>query len=113
MRRPSNILMATLIVAALFCGNCLSCPQMWMAVATPQPGHSCCHHRTAKVDCPSQALSQFVKAQGGSFAPVFTAAGVAPAITAVTATDRPALASWRAADFAPPGPLSLHSLLRV
>jgi hypothetical protein len=112
MRQASNILMTTLIVAALFCGNCLSCPQMWMALASHQPGHSCCHHPTAKIDCHSQALSHFVKAQNAN-APMFAVPGVAPAVAAVTVLARPAIAPWRAADVAPPDLLSLHSLLRV
>jgi len=35
MRRVSSSLMTALIVAALFWGNCLSCPQMLLAAATP------------------------------------------------------------------------------
>jgi hypothetical protein len=105
--------MVTLMVAALFCGNCLSCPQMLMAPAGQQPAHSCCHHRTAKVDCPSLALGHFVKAQGASVTPVFATAGVAPAVAAVTAPGRPAIAPERAAGMAPLDPLSLQSLLRV
>jgi|SRR5271157_3351332 len=113
MRQASNILMVTLIAAALFFGNCLSCPQMWMATASHLPGHGCCHHRTAKIECHSQALSHFVKAQNGNAAPVFAAMGVAPPIAAVTPLPRRAMASWRAADPSPPDLLSLHSLLRV
>src|SRR5208283_5328197 len=80
MRRASNILMATLIVAALFFGNCLSCPQMLTALASQQPGHGCCHHKTAKIDCHSQLLSHFVKAQGGNAAPALATSSAAPAI---------------------------------
>ena len=108
MRPASNILMATLIVAALLFGNCLSCPQMMMAVASHQPGHGCCHRPSpAKFDCHSQALSHFVKAQGASLTPMFASLGVAPALA------RPAVAPWLAADVPPPDLLSLHSLLRV
>ncbi|MGO9011434.1 MAG: hypothetical protein ACLQPN_15125 [Bryobacteraceae bacterium] len=115
MRQASNILMAALIVAALFGGNCLSCPQMLMVMASHQPGHGCCHHPTPKIDCHSQVLSHFVKAQGGNVTPMFAAADAAPAIAAVAVATlpRPALAPWRAADVAPPDLLSLHSLLRI
>lgn len=113
MRQASNFLMAMLIVAALFFGNCLSCPQVMMGLASHQPGHGCCHHRSARIDCHSQALSHFVKAQNGNAAPVFAPMGVAPEIAAVTALSGPATAPWRAADLAPPDLLSLHSPLRV
>jgi hypothetical protein len=113
MRQVSNILMAVLIVAALFFGNCLSCPQMMIAPASHQPGHGCCHHRTAKIECHSQALSHFVKTQGGNAAPAFAAMGVAPAPAAVIVLARPVFAPWRAADVPPLDLLSLHSPLRV
>jgi len=112
MRRASNILMATLIVAALFFGNCLSCPQMLTALASQQPGHGCCHHKTAKIDCHSQLLSHFVKAQGGNAAPALATSSAAPAIEP-SMLARPAVAPWRVADVSPPDLLSLHSLLRV
>jgi hypothetical protein len=113
MRRVSHISMAVLILAALFFGNCLSCPQLMMASACHQPGHGCCHHRTAKIECHSQALSHFVKAHGANAAPVFAMMGVAPATSAVTAASRPATAPGCAAGVPPPDLLSLHSLLRV
>lgn len=113
MRQASNILMVTLIVAALFFGNCLSCPQMRMASANQQPGHGCCHHRTAKIECSAPALSHFVKAQGASPAPVFASMGVAPALASTTVLARPVLAPWRAADVPPPDLISLHSPIRV
>jgi hypothetical protein len=104
--------MATLIVAALFFGNCLSCPQMMMAVAGHQPVHSCCHHSTPRIDCHSPVLRHFVKAQGYA-ASRPAVSGVAPAIEAITAVAQPAIAPWRIADVVPPGLLTLHSLLRV
>lgn len=113
MRHASNIMMATLIVVALFFGNCLSCPQMLMGVASRQPGHGCCHHRSAKIDCHSQALSHFLKAHNGNAAPAFAMIGVAPAIAAITPPTRPAMAPWRSADPSPPDSPSLHSPLRV
>jgi hypothetical protein len=113
MRQVSNILMAMLIVAALFCGNCLSCPQMLMALAVHQPGHSCCHHSTAKIDCHSQELSHFVKAHTGSAVTVLAASIMAPVVAAMAIPTRPPVAPWRAADVAPPDLVSSHSLLRV
>jgi hypothetical protein len=112
MRQVSNILMAALIVTALFCGNCLSCPQVLVAIAGQHTGHSCCHHPSAKIDCHSQSLSHFVKAQGNP-APALAISGVLPAVAVATLVARPVIAPSRAADVAPPDLLSLHSLLRV
>ena len=105
-------MMATLIVAALFCGNCLSCPQLLLAASSHQPGHACCHHPAAKIDCHSQVLSHFVKAEGGTAAPALAVSVAAPVAAAVVLA-QPVMASWPAADMAPPDLLSLHSLLRV
>ncbi|MDE3167387.1 MAG: hypothetical protein KGN36_16410 [Acidobacteriota bacterium] len=55
--------MAILVVAALFWGNCYSCPQMLLAKAQ----HSCCHRTKAPQDsCSSQGLRSFVKAEKSS-----------------------------------------------
>ena len=112
MRGFRNILMALLIVAALFGGNCLSCPQVLMAMAAHQPSHSCCHHRTTRIDCPSWQLSHFVNAQGSDVAPVPAVAGTVRAIVAA-APGRLAAAASMPADPSPPDLLSLHSLLRI
>jgi len=112
MRRGSNILMAALIVSALFFGNCLSCPQMMLALASQHSGHSCCHHPAARIECHSQSLSHFVKARVDSTRPLL-ASGVVPAMAPVMAPARPAVRPWRAAEVALPDILSLHSPLRV
>jgi hypothetical protein len=112
MRQVSHIAMATLIVAALFFGNCLSCPRMLLALVGQNPGHSCCHHPTPKVDCHSQSLSHFVKAQTHP-APALVASGVVRSIGMAAMPTPPVTAPWRAADSPPPDLLSLHSLLRV
>ena len=59
-RAVSNSLLAALVVAALFWGNCLSCPQLLLSPHNP---HSCCH-RSAPVArvCTTQVLKHFVKA---------------------------------------------------
>jgi len=112
MHRAPFILMAALIVAALFCGNCLSCPQMWMAMAAHQPSHSCCHHRTARIDCHSGQFSHFIQARVANAAPTIAPVCVAPpAVVAVPA--QRILEPRRPADASPPDLLSLHSLLRV
>jgi hypothetical protein len=112
MQRVSNIAMATLIVAALFFGNCLSCPQMLLAMAGQHPGHGCCHHPAPKIDCHSQSLSHFVKAQGQA-APALVASGVVRAIGTAAMPALCVVAPLHAADVPPPDLLSRHSLLRV
>jgi hypothetical protein len=112
MRQVSNILMAALVVTALFLGNCLSCPQVLVAIAGQHAGHSCCHHPSAKIDCHSQSLSHFVKAQGNP-PPMLAISGVLPAVAVSSVVSRQVIAPLRAADAPPPDLLSLHSLLRV
>ena len=70
MRAFCNSLMAALVVVALFWGNCFSCPQMLLQAMQKQ-AHSCCHKKTqtpapAKVDCQSQGLQTFLKADQGA-----------------------------------------------
>jgi hypothetical protein len=85
---------------------------MLLAISSQHAGHSCCHHPSAKIDCHSQSLSHFVKAQGNP-APMLAVSGLLPAVAVVTVVARPVIAPLCAADAAPPDLLSLHSLLRV
>src|SRR5205809_7191052 len=63
MRTVLTSITAVLVVAALFLGNCFSCPQVLLA----QQKHGCCpHSKTTKSDCQTQVLQQFVKAEKGS-----------------------------------------------
>jgi hypothetical protein len=58
-------IMAVALIAALFLGNCLSCPQLLLA----QQKHGCCpHSRHTSSDCTAQALKNFVKAEKSSVA---------------------------------------------
>jgi hypothetical protein len=62
MRFISNSIMAALVVAALFWGNCYSCPQGLLAAQI----HKCCHHTKAPAaDCQLQNLQHFVKVPTG------------------------------------------------
>jgi hypothetical protein len=72
MRRFSIPLLAALVIVALFWGNCLSCPQLLLALNS----HGCCHHAT--IDCQAQALSHFVKADIGAHAPALSTVAIAP-----------------------------------
>jgi hypothetical protein len=102
--------MVALIVAALFWGNCLSCPQMLLA---QQPGHGCCHRTGPAAKCQSQGLQVFVKAE----AKALTAP--APAIVAPAQAIPEALLSEGGVAFlaprvhAPPDLLSLISTFRI
>jgi hypothetical protein len=60
MRAFSTTFMAVLIIAALFWGNCFSCPQLLLTVQK----HGCCPHtRSGKTECQTQGLKSFVKAE--------------------------------------------------
>ncbi len=77
MRAFCTSLMALLVMAALFWGNCYSCPQVLLSASA----HGCCHRSKApKTECQTQGLRNFVKAEKA--APVspmpVTAAIVAP-----------------------------------
>src|SRR5215831_15658330 len=107
MRTFCNSLLAALIIAALFWGNCFTCPQVVLAAK-----HGCCpksNQPTAK--CVTQVLQHFVKAEAASPAP--------PAVAQTPAIQPPApvYESWAPvltrSDHAPPDPLSLNSSFRI
>jgi hypothetical protein len=103
MRTFSTSVMALLVIAALFWGNCYSCPQLLLAAQK----HGCCpHSKSGKTECQTQGLKNFVQAEKS-----------APAvITVVALVDRPSPASEFAApllaprlsDHAPPDTLPLR-----
>ena len=60
MRALGTSMMALLVVAALFWGNCFSCPQVLLSASQ----HGCCHRTKApKDDCKTQGLRNFVQAE--------------------------------------------------
>ena len=104
--------MAALVVAALFWGNCFSCPQLLAALQSHQPAHGCCHKtKSAASECQSQVLKSFVKAESGAPA---LALHVMPLLV-----EPPAAASGladrfvRVEEHALPDLLSLHSSFRI
>ena len=67
MRAVSNFVLAFLLLGALLWGNCLSCPQLLLSLASHAPAHGCCKHAgkqpvTSEISCQSFALKHFVKA---------------------------------------------------
>ena len=109
-------MMAALIVAALFWGNCLSCPQMLLAVAAHQPAHNCCHKtKSAGTGCQSQGLQHFLKAgpelQTPAVAVVAAVAAMAPAIA--VSLPQGAMVAPVEVEHAPPDLLALHSSFRI
>jgi hypothetical protein len=115
MRKVSNTAMATLIVVALFWGNCFSCPQVLLTSKSHQTAHGCCHRtKQTTEDCQTQVLRHFVKADVGSRPPatVMVAGVVIPEFT-VGVPQRPDWASFIPVGHAPPDLLSLHSSFRI
>jgi len=113
MRVIASLLRAALIIAALFWGNCLTCPQA--LIAQSQQRHQCCHkHKQDSAACQTQALQQFVKADPARYAPVFAApaiVAVVPSPTLAVVTEPASLPD--AAEHAPPDLLSLISSFRI
>ena len=70
MRAVLSAMMTTLIVLALLAGNCLSCPQMLLAMTTHQSSHGCCpHEKSSRTQpCASSSLRHFVKAEATAIA---------------------------------------------
>src|ERR1700730_12234305 len=105
MRRFSIPLLAALVIVALFWGNCLSCPQLLLALNS----HGCCHH--AEIDCQAQGLSHFVKADIGAQPPALPAVAIAPTIEATLLVE--GISVPIPSEHAPPDLLSLHSSFRI
>jgi hypothetical protein len=109
MRAVSTSFLAALIVAALFWGNCLTCPQAISASA-----HSCCPHgKKAGSECRTQVMRQFVKAEPHQVeSPQLTAEAPAAEVLMLVLVQETG-AEPVAAQHAPPDLLSLNSSFRV
>ena len=111
MRTLSKSFAALLITAALFWGNCFSCPQLLLSLSAKAP-HGCCK-RSAPVSrtCYTRSLKNFVKAD-----PVAPAASAAGTVVAVTVIPPPAPREFPAVSETPhfpPDILQSISILRV
>ena len=103
MRTLSSAVMAVLIVAALFWGNCYSCPQALLSLQA----HRCCHPTKAShPDCQSQLLQHFVKAHAAEQAVPAVARQEMPAMPLMVLTADPAVPAT--IDSSPPEPFSLR-----
>ena len=106
MKTVSTSVMAVLIVAALFFGNCYSCPEALLALTA----HHCCHRtKSPAASCETQSLQNFVKANPGT---------PAPALPVVAMVSEPFpqvvfVASSVAIEYTPHDLLSLHSVFRI
>jgi hypothetical protein len=108
MRTFSSSLLAALIIAALFWGNCFSCPQALLSARN----HGCCHRtKQASSGCQTQALQHFVKAEFNTQAPPVVAVAALPAPPMMLIRDWPPVPD--ASEHAPPDLLSLHSSYRI
>ena len=101
--------MVLLVVAALFFGNCFSCPQMLLAGPSHQPQHNCCPGpQPVSASCQTQGMQHFVKADSAAqpvILPVVAELTEAPASTVLPNAP---FAVPIAAEHAPPGILSLR-----
>jgi hypothetical protein len=94
--------MAVLTIAALFWGNCFSCPQILLAAQK----HGCCPHtKSSKTECQTQGLRNFVKAEKSTPAVITVVAAVSRPEQARECT--PAVAPL-ISHHAPPGDLPLR-----
>jgi hypothetical protein len=110
MRTFSTSLMVLLVVAALFFGNCFSCPQMLLAGQAHQPRHNCCPHpQPVTAGCQTQGLQHFVKAGDSGAQPLMVpvAAEIAEAPASVVLPNAPFTVA-APAEHAPPGIFSLR-----
>jgi hypothetical protein len=109
MRTFSTSLMVLLVAAALFFGNCFSCPQMLLAGQPHQPQHNCCPGpQPVKAGCQMQGMQHFVKADSGAqpvILPVVAELIESPALIALPNAPFTVPAP---AEHAPPGILSLR-----
>jgi hypothetical protein len=113
MRAASTWVLAALVLAALFWGNCFSCPQVLLSAKSDT---NCCphsQHQPVKKQCQTQGLQNYVKVNLDLLA-------LAPLAALATAHERwvPSLhradfVSAKPAEHSPPDLLSLHSTFRI
>ena len=106
--------MVALVVAALFLGNCLTCPQVLMAIAAHHAPHGCCHHgQPSETGCHTQLLQHFVKTASGTPAPAFAVTAMVAAQPAVSPITLPAATLAVLPAPTPPDLLALNASFRI
>jgi len=114
MRKIASSLMVALVVAALFWGNCFSCPEVLLSLMAQHSDHSCCHrNRPATQTCWTQDLRHFVKADGGAQAVPVPAVGALVAMAPAGAIPQGLEEAPTSPEHAPPDLLSLHASFRI
>ena len=109
MRTVSTSLMVLLVVAALFFGNCFSCPQMLLAWNLHQPQHNCCPSpQPVSASCQAQGMQHFVKADSGAQPTIVPVVAELVASPASIVLPNAPFTVPAAAEHAPPGILSLR-----
>jgi hypothetical protein len=114
MRAITSSLMAALVVAALFWGNCFSCPQMMLSQKAMK-SHGCCKRgqKPAPNSCSSQSMQQYVKADTAASHPPVPATSPLEAALEPTPVWPAVEAAPAEAIHAPPDLLALHSSFRI
>jgi hypothetical protein len=113
-RTVSTSFMVALVVAALFLGNCLTCPQVLMAIAAHHAPHGCCHrNQPASTGCHTQLLQQFVKTGSGTPAPALAVTVMVAAQPAVSPIMLPAATLAIPPAPTPPDLLALNASFRI
>ena len=101
--------MVLLVVAALFFGNCFSCPQMLLAWHSHQPQHDCCPGpQPVSAGCQNQGMQHFVKADSGARPVILPADAELIESPALIVLPNTPFTVPIAAEHAPPGILSLR-----
>jgi hypothetical protein len=109
MRTFSTSLMVLLVVAALFFGNCFSCPRMLLAWQSQQPLHNCCpSSQPVSASCQSQDMQHFVKADNGAQPPMVPVAAELIESPALIVLPNAPFTVPVPAEHAPPGIVSLR-----
>jgi hypothetical protein len=109
MRTCSTSLMVLLVVAALFFGNCFSCPQMLLGSQSRQPQHNCCPRpQPVSASCQAQGMQHFVKADSGAQPVILPVADDLIETPALIVLPNGPFTVPAAAEHAPPGILSLR-----
>ena len=119
MRAVSNLVLAFLLLGALLWGNCLSCPQLLLSLASHSHSHGCCkpsgkQPATSRNDCQSFALKHFVRADPAPKAQLQAAANAHfVTVDSIPPTPATPMASVLVLPYSPPDLEVLNSSIRI